>query len=123
MAAPLPAEPLSLAMTIKSIRLRKGLSQSKLAARLGNPRTWASKLETGRTTPTLHSLEKLALALEVSIAELLGGLQAKHTNLVRELVADPFVAQIIPSLPMLSNLQKDGLLVRLHHMTTRQRTA
>jgi transcriptional regulator with XRE-family HTH domain len=124
MAAPLPAEPVGLAAKIKSVRLRKGFSQSKLAERMSVPRTYVSKIETFKATPTLHSLEKLARGLGVTISELLGGFETKRTDQIRELAKDEFIAKIIPSLPMLSQLQRDGLLIQLRHMATRQqRTA
>ena len=64
---------LNLATSIRSLRLRNGLSQRQLAARMSVPRTYVSKIENEKATPTLSSLERLARALEVTVPELLSG--------------------------------------------------
>ena len=58
---------LQLASSIRSLRLRIGLSQRQLAMRMNVPRTYVSKIENEKATPTLSSLERLARALEVTI--------------------------------------------------------
>jgi transcriptional regulator with XRE-family HTH domain len=58
---------LHLAHSIRSLRLRNGLSQRQLALRMSVPRTYVSKIENEKATPTLSSLERLARALEVSV--------------------------------------------------------
>src|SRR5580704_11376165 len=57
---------LKLAHSIRSLRLRNGLSQRQLALRMSVPRTNVSKMENEKPTPTLFSLERLARALEVA---------------------------------------------------------
>src|SRR5215813_9705898 len=57
---------LNLAAAIRSLRLRNGLSQRQLASRMAVPRTYVSKIENEKATPTLSSLERLARALEVT---------------------------------------------------------
>src|SRR5678816_2741220 len=64
---------LNLATSIRSLRLRSGLSQRQLAGRMAVPRTYVSKIENEKATPTLSSLERLARALEVTVPELLSG--------------------------------------------------
>ena len=64
---------LNLATSIRSLRLRNGLSQRQLAGRMGVPRTYVSKIENEKATPTLSSLERLARALEVTVPDLLSG--------------------------------------------------
>jgi len=54
---------LKLAQSIRSLRLRNGLSQRQLALRMSVPRTYVSKIENEKATPTLSSLERLARAL------------------------------------------------------------
>src|SRR5580698_5811682 len=51
---------LNLATSIRSLRLRGGLSQRQLAGRMSVPRTYVSKIENEKATPTLSSLERLA---------------------------------------------------------------
>jgi len=47
------------------------MTQEKLAARAGISRGYLARLETARQDPRLSTLEKLAKALKVSVAELL----------------------------------------------------
>src|SRR5258708_39877709 len=50
---------LRLASSIRSFRLRGGMSQRQLAARMSVPRTYVSKIENEKACPTLSSLERL----------------------------------------------------------------
>jgi transcriptional regulator with XRE-family HTH domain len=61
----------AIAMNIKAIRLKSGLSQEKLALEAGVDRTLVSKIERQIANPTLEILVKLALTLKVPIATLL----------------------------------------------------
>src|ERR1700757_4704043 len=87
---------LNLAHSIRSLRLRNGLSQRQLALRMSVPRTYVSKIENEKATPTLSSLERLAKALEVNVPELLSGGERSRQEEVRELIEDQFVAEILP---------------------------
>ena len=53
-----------VAQAIRSLRLQNGLSQRQLALRMGVPRTYVSKIENEKATPTLSSLARLANALD-----------------------------------------------------------
>ncbi|UTF94737.1 helix-turn-helix transcriptional regulator [Elizabethkingia anophelis] len=57
---------------IKELRIQKGISQVDLVARMdGNiDPTNISRIEAGRTNPTLLTLQRIAKALEVNISEL-----------------------------------------------------
>src|SRR2546423_13967262 len=87
---------LQIALAIRTLRQRSGLSQRQLALRMQVPRTYVSKIENDKATPTLSSLERLARALEVHIAELLQGSSRSREDEIKELVADEFIAQIVP---------------------------
>ncbi|MGV0024185.1 helix-turn-helix domain-containing protein [Phormidesmis priestleyi] len=57
----------------KAIRQRRrelDLSQEQLAERAGLHRTYISSVERGTQNPSLENIEKLAGALEISIADL-----------------------------------------------------
>ncbi|TDX84602.1 helix-turn-helix domain-containing protein [Epilithonimonas xixisoli] len=58
---------------IKELRLQKGLSQVELVGKMeGNiDATNISRIEAGRTNPTLLTLYRISLALEISLYELL----------------------------------------------------
>src|SRR2546430_3094988 len=64
---------LQVAYAIRSLRHRFGLSQRQLALRMQVPRTYVSKIENEKATPTLSSLERLARALAVSVFGLVPG--------------------------------------------------
>lgn len=59
----------AVALRIRTIRESRGMSQRRLAARMDVPRTWISKVETGRACPTLWSLHRIVKALGVEIHE------------------------------------------------------
>jgi transcriptional regulator with XRE-family HTH domain len=59
-----------MAEKLKALRERRGLSQEELAKRAGISRTYLARLETARQDPRLSTLEKLAKALKVTVAEL-----------------------------------------------------
>jgi transcriptional regulator with XRE-family HTH domain len=132
MAAPIP-EPqlvtlsggsrghLNLAAAIRSLRLRSGLSQRQLATRMAVPRTYVSKIENEKATPTLSSLERLARALEVSVPDLLSGGERGRQDEVRDLMKDPFVAEMLPFVAQLSTLQMSSILAQVRDLTVRPR--
>ena len=62
-----------LAQTIRKLRLKKGLSQEKLARLADISNATLVKIESGvAKEPTITTVVKIADALEVSIDELLG---------------------------------------------------
>ena len=59
-----------LGMAIKTRRASLGISQEELAHRAGLHRTYVSDLERGARNPSIESIEKLASALQISVAKL-----------------------------------------------------
>lgn len=55
---------------IRELRESKGISQQNLAAICNFEKANLSRLEAGRTNPTLATLYKISQALEVSLSEL-----------------------------------------------------
>lgn len=112
---------LQVALAIRNLRQRTGLSQRQLAMRMQVPRTYVSKIENEKATPTLSSLERLAKALEVPVTELiLGGMAGREAEL-RELTEDPFIAELIPFLGKLNGMQWQSVLSQMRDLTTRPR--
>jgi len=107
---------LCVASAIRSLRQRSGLSQRQLALRMRVPRTYVSKIENEKATPTLSSLERLANALQVSVPELLAGGKNSEAEL-RELVADTFIAEIVPYLSRLNAMQMTSVLSQVRDMS------
>ena len=56
---------------LKELRLRAGLTQPALGERATMAAAEISKIENGRRTPTLETLERLGLALGLPVRELL----------------------------------------------------
>ena len=54
---------------IRAHRLQKGLSQGDIEKKTGLLRCYLSRVENGHTIPSLDTLSKIALALDVPIAQ------------------------------------------------------
>lgn len=109
---------LQVATAIRALRQRSGLSQRQLAMRMKVPRTYVSKIENEKATPTLSSLERLANALEVTVPELLAGGCSRERE-IRDLMADEFIAEMVPYITKLNGMQWSSLLTQMRDMTTR----
>lgn len=112
---------LQVAHAIRTLRTRFGMSQRQLALRMQVPRTYVSKIENEKATPTLSSLERLARALEVSVCDLLAGGNRTHEDEVRELMQDEFIAELVPYVSKLSGIQCASILAQVRDMTVRPR--
>lgn len=112
---------LQIAQSIRNLRQRAGLSQRQLALRMAVPRTYVSKIENEKATPTLSSLERLARALEVSLPELLTGGQPSREEQLRELTTDPFLAELYPFCEKLNGMQLSSILNQVREITIRPR--
>jgi transcriptional regulator with XRE-family HTH domain len=112
---------LNLAGAIRSLRLRNGLSQRQLASRMAVPRTYVSKIENEKATPTLSSLERLARALEVTVPDLLSGGERNRQEEVRELMQDQFIAELLPFVAQLNGMQMSSVLAQVRDLTVRPR--
>ena len=60
-----------LAVNLRRLRSRKGLSQEQFAFDAGLHRTYISDLERGTRNPTITVVEKLAKSLDVTMGALL----------------------------------------------------
>jgi XRE family transcriptional regulator, regulator of sulfur utilization len=56
---------------LRSLREGRGWSQEELAARADLNRSYLGEIERGSATPSLATVAKLALALELSLADLM----------------------------------------------------
>ncbi|MBS3937519.1 MAG: helix-turn-helix transcriptional regulator [Peptococcaceae bacterium] len=61
----------TLPQRLKEIRATQGLSQAELAEKAGLSQPFIGAIEAGKKSPTVRTVEKLAVALGVSIFELL----------------------------------------------------
>jgi transcriptional regulator with XRE-family HTH domain len=67
---------LTFGQRLRQIRIRAGLSQSELETASGIPKARLSRYENGHVAPSIHTLARLAEALQVSEATLLGDQRA-----------------------------------------------
>jgi transcriptional regulator with XRE-family HTH domain len=61
------------ATNVRRLRAKKSLSQKALADKVGISVSYVSMLERGQRSPPLETIEKMAKALSVPPATLLGG--------------------------------------------------
>jgi len=115
---------IQVATAVRDLRHVRNLSQRQLAARMGVPRTYISKIENGKAMPTLSSLDRLARALKVDIATLLRDANTRHRDETAVLTADPFLAEIAAYTSQLDALQRSIFLNHVRELAAgRRRTA
>jgi transcriptional regulator with XRE-family HTH domain len=85
------------------------------------PRTYVSKIENEKATPTLSSLERLARALEVTVPDLLSGGERNRQEEISELMKDSFVADLMPFVSQLNGMQLSSVLAQVRDLTLRPR--
>jgi transcriptional regulator with XRE-family HTH domain len=110
-----------VAQAIRTLRLQNGLSQRQLALRMGVPRTYVSKIENEKATPTLSSLARLASALTVSVPDLLMACSPSRDNEVSELLSDPFIAEMSEFTKFLDGMQRTSVLAQIRDMIAHPR--
>lgn len=66
-----------LAQRIRTLRLDRRMTLEEVASQTGLTRSWLSKVENFRVTPSLPALGKIAEALGISVSELVEGLDEK----------------------------------------------
>jgi transcriptional regulator with XRE-family HTH domain len=110
-----------VAKAIRSLRQRSGLSQRQLALRMGVPRTYVSKIENEKATPTLSSLARLAHALEVTVPDLLRECGPSREEEITDLMSDPFLAELVEFTSKLNAMQLSSVLAQVRDMVTHPR--
>lgn len=61
---------------VKFLRRQLGISQLELSLRAGVSKNYICDLEKGRRNPSLETMERISLGLNVSLEELMKGLQS-----------------------------------------------
>jgi transcriptional regulator with XRE-family HTH domain len=85
----------NLGARVLALRKELGMTQRVLACRMNVPRTYISKLETGRVVPALATLERIAAGLDVSVTYLLCDESARgRDDVIAGILNDPFLAEI-----------------------------
>jgi transcriptional regulator with XRE-family HTH domain len=112
---------LDLASTVRTLRLRLGLSQRQLSIRMRCPRSYVSKIENERATPTLGTLEKLALALRVTAVELVSPSEDSRREEVDELMRSQLVRALVPYVSLLTAVERACVLSRTQDLIEARR--
>ena len=73
-----------LAVRLKQLRKSRGLTQEKLAELIGRDTKHISKLEIAGSYPSIETLERIALALNVEIKEFFNFDGLKDVNYIKE---------------------------------------
>src|ERR1700726_138324 len=60
---------MNIGTTIRGYRLQKGMSQGDIEKRTGLLRCYLSRVENGHTIPSLETLQKIARALDLQLAQ------------------------------------------------------
>ena len=60
---------INIGTTIRGYRLQKGMSQGDIEKKTGLLRCYLSRVENGHTVPSLETLQKIARALDLQLAE------------------------------------------------------
>src|SRR6185437_850724 len=63
------ASEMKIGTAIRTFRLQKGLSQGDIEKKTGLLRCYLSRVENGHTVPSLDTLSKIAVALDLSIGQ------------------------------------------------------
>jgi len=112
---------MQVAAQVRDIRRSRHLSQRQLAGRMQVPRTYISKIENGKAIPTLGSLERLAMALDVDVCQLVRDSRSRREEEVAAVMSDPFLAEIAALLPHLDSLHRTLLYGAVRDAATGRR--
>ena len=105
---------------VRRLRERAGLSLRALAARTEFSPSFLSQLENGQVSPSIHSMEKIANALGVTLGSFFGDLAAREGELVtrsgerRRLASSWSSAEVEALSPMDPHRRLEPLLITLH---------
>lgn len=76
-----------LGLKVKEYRKQKKITQEKLAEIIGVDNGYISKLEVGQNFPSLNTLEKIALALNIELYELFQFTKSKEKDFKNEIIS------------------------------------
>src|SRR4051812_42626642 len=83
-----------IALNVLNLRQLRDLTQKEVGLRMGVPRTYVSKIEGRKVTPTLSSLDRLARVLGTSVAGLVSAPENPGDEYPPEFRRDPFLLQV-----------------------------
>ena len=111
---------MDLGVSIKKIRQAKGLSQGEMQKRTGILRSYLSRVENGHTVPSLATLQRLASAMGVTLADFFATEGDGQPGLSTPVLADTaseYLVELKNYIPQLSPQQRQELLEMVKEMT------
>jgi transcriptional regulator with XRE-family HTH domain len=99
-----------IAFKVLKLRQLRGLTQKEIGLRMGVPRTYVSKIEGRKVTPSLSSLDRLARVLGTSVAGLVSEPTDSEGEYPSEVRRDPFLLQMSRFAARLSPAQRMRVL-------------
>jgi transcriptional regulator with XRE-family HTH domain len=72
-------QPINIGATIRDFRLQRGMSQGDIEKRTGLLRCYLSRVENGHTVPSLDTLQKIAISLEMPLSQFFSDEPVKET--------------------------------------------
>jgi len=111
---------MNLGESIRRIRQAKGLSQGEMQKRTGILRSYLSRVENGHTVPSLATLQRLAVAMGVALADFFAaeGEGATASTPLPSDTASQYLGELKNYLPQLSTQQRQELLEMVKEMAT-----
>ncbi|MBI4460581.1 MAG: helix-turn-helix transcriptional regulator [Acidobacteria bacterium] len=108
---------MNLGESIRKIRQVKGLSQGEMQKRTGILRSYLSRVENGHTVPSFATLQRLASAMEVTLADFfaMDGGPTSSSPTVAGANSD-YLQELKGYLPYLSTEQRQELLAMIKEM-------
>ena len=106
---------MNLGESIRKIRQTKGLSQGEMQKRTGILRSYLSRVENGQTIPSLATLQRLAAAMEVTLADFFPTEGAPPATVPADGPPDS-LEELRSYLPQLSPQQRQELLEMVKEM-------
>ena len=106
---------MDLGDSIRKIRHTKGLSQGEMQKRTGILRSYLSRVENGHTTPSLATLQRLASAMEVTLADFFSPEGSPSAPVEADGPRD-YLEELKSYLPQLSPEQRQELLEMVKKM-------
>ena len=111
---------MNLGESIRKIRQAKGLSQGEMQKRTGILRSYLSRVENGHTVPSLATLQRLATAMDVALADFFAtegeGACAPNSSPALSDAASEYLVELKNYLPQLSTQQRQELLEMVKEM-------
>jgi len=106
---------MNLGELVRQIRLAKGLSQGEMQKRTGILRSYLSRVENGHTIPSFATLQRLAAAMDVTLADFFPR-EGETAGTVADGTGE-YLKELKTYLPQLTSEQRQELLEMVKEMT------